>query len=326
MFSFIKKRFITPKDSCSKDKTLTNPSIIIKIPVSKWRRAHSWGDYHMAVLLKKQLENLGHPVLIQVSSEWDNAESEQYDVAIVFRGPKRYRTKPKQMNIMWNISHPDSISLDEYQDYDHVFIASDFWTNKIAQEVTVPIESMWQCTDPLRFKEVSEDDKKHYREQLLFVGNSRKIKRKIIADLLPTPHKLAVYGKNWDKLIPKHYIKSEYINNDEVYKYYGSADILLNDHWDDMRDKGFVSNRIFDGLACGAFIITDKVHSMHQLEQYVRTYETKEDLQKWVEYYLSNPEKRQKMAQQGKNYIIENHTFAHRAKRFSKLIMQLKHS
>jgi len=321
MWSFIKKKFTTPKDQRSTNKSLSNPSIIIKIPVSKWKRAHSWGDYHMAVLLKKQLENLGHPVLIQVSSEWDNAESKTYDVAIVFRGPKRYNVKTNQLNIMWNISHPDSISIDEYQDYNQVFIASDYWANKIAKEVTVPVESMWQCTDPERFLEVTEQEKQRYRQQLLFVGNSRKINRRIIADLLPIAYDLAVYGQDWEKLIPNQYIKAKYINNDEVYKYYGSADILLNDHWDDMREKGFVSNRIFDGLACGAFIITDKVRSMDQLEQFVQTYNTKDELVKWIEYYLNHPEKREELAQKGKVFIINNHTFKQRAQRFSEVIL-----
>jgi spore maturation protein CgeB len=326
MWSFIKNKLTKQKDFRSKDKNLKKPSIIIKIPVSKWKRAHSWGDYHMAVLLKKQLELIGHPVLIQVSSEWDNKESKEYDVAIVFRGPKRYTLKPNQINILWNISHPDSISLKEYQNYDHIFIASDYWAKKISNELTTPVESMWQCTDPDRFKPVTNKEKNQYQHQLLFVGNSRKITRKIISDLLPTKYELAVYGQDWEKLIPKHYIKAQYINNDEVFKYYASADILLNDHWDDMREKGFSSNRIFDGLACGAFIITDKVHSMNELEKYVKTYNSKRDLQLLIEYYLNNPNERRAIAQKGKKFVIENHTFKQRAKRFSEVIDLLTES
>ena len=57
-------------------------------------------------------------------------------------------------------------------------------------------------------------------------------------------------------------------------------DILLNDHWEDMREKGFVFNRIYDGLACGAFILTDKVKDMGELIKFVQTYETREELEK----------------------------------------------
>ena len=41
--------------------------------------------------------------------------------------------------------------------------------------------------------------------------------------------------------------------------FYRNARVVLNDHWPDMRDKGFVSNRIFDVLACGVPLISDSV-------------------------------------------------------------------
>ena len=95
----------------------------------------------------------------------------------------------------------------------------------------------------------------------------------------------------------------------------------LNDHWDDMREKGFVSNRIFDGLACGAFILTDKVNSMGDLEDFIAVYETPEELKEHIEYYLNNPDKRLEKAQKGMNYVSENHTFKERAKVFSEAIL-----
>ncbi len=152
-----------------------NPSIAIKIPVSKWKRANSWGDYHMAALLKKQLEKEGHLVLIQILPEWDNDEGLVCDVAIVFRDLSCYTIKPHQINIMWNISYPDDASLDENEEHDKVFIASDFWAQEISKKASVPIEVMLQCTDPDRFKEPSETEKAEYHQQLLFVANSRNV-------------------------------------------------------------------------------------------------------------------------------------------------------
>jgi len=301
----------------------SSPSIVIKIPVTKWRRAHSWGDYHMAVLLKNELEKIGYFVLIQILAEWDNPEADKYDIAIVFRGLSRYKVKPHQINIMWNISHPDDVSLDEYASYDQVFIASNYWSKKISEQLSTPVEAMLQCTDIKRFKEPNDSEKNKYRQQLLFVGNSRKVYRKILSDLLPTRYSLAVYGKDWKGLLPKKYIKAKHILNDQLYKHYGSADILLNDHWDDMRNKGFVSNRIFDGLACGAFIISDKVREMDELENYIQTYETPEELKKQISLYLEQPQEKGDKAQKGMAYIHKNHTFKERAKQFSDVIQKL---
>ena len=298
-------------------------SIAIKIPCPTWEGSYSWGDYHMAVLLKEQLEKCGHYVLLQILPEWDNAEGMDCDVAIVLRGLSRYKTKSHQINLMWNISHPDKVTLDEYEEYDKVFIASELWANKIAEQVNVPVDALLQCTDPTRFKEPDERQKKQHKQELLFVGNSRNVLRKVLKDVIPTDYDLAVYGKNWNKLTPKQYIKGDHLPNDELYQHYGSADILLNDHWDDMREHGFVSNRIYDGLACGAFIVTDEVKAMGELINYVQVYETPEELKEHIEYYMSHPEERLERSQNGMEFVIKNHTFKERAKVFSESIQAL---
>ncbi|MEE9328326.1 MAG: glycosyltransferase [Cocleimonas sp.] len=303
-----------------------NPSIVIKTPVSKWKRAQSWGDYHMAVLLQQQLQDLGHQVLIQICPEWDDAEALAYDIAFVFRGVSRYTLKPQQINMMWNISHPDDISDAEYDEYDQVFIASEQWAKEISNQVSTSVESMLQCTDEKRFYPPSKEQKETYQQQLLFVGNSRDMFRRILKDLIPTQYDLAVYGKNWQKILPKNLIKGINIPNEKLYKYYGSADILLNDHWDDMREKGFVSNRIYDGLASGAFIITDRVASMGEIEKYLHVYETKEELQESIGHYLNNPKAREDKVANAITFVRENHTFKQRASIVSnRMIELLKH-
>lgn len=298
------------------NKSYFSPSIVIKTPVTHWKRAQNWGDFHMAVLLKKQLEIKGYHVLIQILPEWDNEQGKEYEVVIVFRGLSRYTVKSSQRNIMWNISHPDDISIEEYEEYDHVFIASNFWAKKISSQVSTPVNTMLQCTDPERFYELPDADKKRFYNQLLFVGNSRGIYRKVLQDLLPTNYGLALYGKNWEKIIPKKYIKGIYIPNENLYQYYSSAEIVLNDHWDDMREKGFISNRIFDALACGAFIVTDSVHDMGELKDYVNVYDTKEELNNKIEYSLKNPCECKIKSQRGKNFVLKNHTFKQRAEQF----------
>jgi spore maturation protein CgeB len=266
--------------------------------------------------LQRQLEALGYRVLLQVLCEWDNGEGFECDVVIVFRGLSRYTVKPHQLNIMWNISHPDKVTINEYEEYDKVFIASEYWANKISKQVSVPVETMLQCTDPELFYEPNQNEKEKYKHPLLFVGNSRKIYRKIIQDLLPTEHDLAIYGSDWDSLVPNKYIKGKYISNNKLYHYYGSTDILLNDHWSDMREKGFISNRIFDGLACGAFVLSDRVKSMGELEEFVQMYNTPEELRQSIDYYLSQPTIRKQKSQQGMKLVLDKHTFEDRAKQF----------
>jgi spore maturation protein CgeB len=41
--------------------------------------------------------------------------------------------------------------------------------------------------------------------------------------------------------------------------------VVLNDHWEDMRREGFISNRVFDALACGASVVSDRVSGIEDL-------------------------------------------------------------
>jgi spore maturation protein CgeB len=58
--------------------------------------------------------------------------------------------------------------------------------------------------------------------------------------------------------------------------------VVLNDHHDDMRSEGFVSNRLFDAVASGARVITDPILDAAGLAELfgpaVQVYETPGDL------------------------------------------------
>ena len=96
------------------------------------------------------------------------------------------------------------------------------------------------------------------------MGNSRQVYRKILKDLLPTDYKLTVIGRHWENYPVQEYVVQPYISNEEVGQAYYDATILLNDHWDDMKEQGVISNRIFDALAAGAFVISDYMDEIEE--------------------------------------------------------------
>ena len=291
--------------------------ISIKIPAPKWETVHEWGDYHVALGLKKEFEKKDCDVLLQILPEWDNDDDAKCDVVIVLRGLSRYNPKSCHFNIMWNISHPDGVSIEEYNQYDYVLIASEIWADKIKGEIDVTVEAMLQCTDP----ELFYPDHGEEQYELLFVGNSRKVFRKIIKDLLPTDKDLSVYGTNWENLIEEKYIKGEYIPNEELRKAYSSCKILLNDHWDDMREKGFISNRLFDGFASGAFIISDKVEGAENVfGDPLITYEKPNELHQFIENYLYIQKEREKKSEYYRNVVLKRHTYENRISHIMEII------
>lgn len=298
------------------DRTNKHYDITIKAPPPYWSVAHNWGDYHMALALKKEFEKNNYQTDIQMHSEWE--EEDNARVVFVIRGKFEYEPKPENFNIMWNISHPDEVSIEEYNKYDHVFIASNKWADEIKNKIDATVQPLLQCTDPEIFY---PDHSSIYEHELLFVGNSRKVFRKILKDLLPTDHDLAIYGKEWN-FLDKNLIHGDHIPNNQLKKAYSSCKILLNDHWEDMRMKGFISNRIFDGFASGAFIISDEINGAKEIfGNTLVTYSNSEELHQLIDYYLENEEERRDLANKGRDIVLlKDHTYENRVKQILEII------
>ena len=112
------------------------------------------------------------------------------------------------------------------------------------------------------------------------MANSRKVHRRIVDDLAGTTHDLAIYGGDWTPdLVDPRFVKGEGVPNAELARYYSAAAIVLNDHWDDMLAEGFISNRLYDALACGAFVISDPVDGIEaEFDDAVATYVARAEL------------------------------------------------
>ena len=127
--------------------------------------------------------------------------------------------------------------------------------------------------------------------ELLFVANSRNIRRTIVDALADTTHDLAIYGQKWTpELVDPRFVRGEHVSSHELARYYSSADIVLNDHWQDMRAEGFISNRIYDALAAGAFVISDRIDEIEaEFDGAVPTFADPADLEALIERYLADP-------------------------------------
>jgi len=58
-------------------------------------------------------------------------------------------------------------------------------------------------------------------------------------------------------LIPDHLWAGEFLPHAQLPLAYASARVVLNDHWRDMAEQGFLSNRLFDAVAAGAAVVSD---------------------------------------------------------------------
>jgi O-antigen biosynthesis protein len=164
---------------------------------------------------------------------------------------------------MWLISHPDMLTRREVEVFDQVFAASVSWSAQTSERWGLPVVPLLQATDPELFHPARAQP--DTGDRVLFVGGSRRQLRPIVREAIEADLPLAVYGNQWEELIPQHFVKAPYLSYEELGAAYRSAGVVLNDHWEDMRLSGFLSNRLFDAVAAGARVITDDVTGLRDV-------------------------------------------------------------
>jgi spore maturation protein CgeB len=295
------------------------PRIATHIGPQTWEAGSTWGDVPYGRDVQRQFEQRGIPTALLVSAEGSTAAAYRADVSLHIFGVRAPRTIQSQVNLLWVISHPDRVTESLCESYDVVFVASDLLLDQLTDRVRVPVLSLHQATEPSRFF----PDPTGPEHQLLFIGNSRRVPRPIIQALRGTNLDLAVYGGDWtpELLDPKH-LRGEWVPNDEVRKYYSSAEIVLNDHWGDMRELGIISNRVYDALACGAFVVSDWVPGIDaEFDGAVATYEQPDELHALLEAALADPARRALAGERGRAAVLARHTFAHRVDQILQVLL-----
>lgn len=292
------------------------PRITLRCPAPDLARAPRWGDYHFAESLAAALRAQGAEASICLSDDWATPQDPAPDATLLLRGVRRCRPKPGPVNLMWMLSHPDKVEPDELLRYDHVFVASLIHAETLEPLLGSRVSALLQCSDPARFAPEAADPAQEAAvpaHPLLFVGNSRRAERWVVSAALSQGHDLAVYGAEWQGTAAEPHVLAENIANTELGAYYRRAGIVLNDHWPDMAQKGFVSNRLFDVAMAGGFVISDSFEGagmfMGQLVQVADA----AALDAALRHFAQAPQDRAARAAALHRLVRREHSFAQRA-------------
>lgn len=160
---------------------------------------------------------------------------------------------------------------------------------------------------------------------VVFLANGYSEDRRALGHILQSLPGINVglYGRGWT-----------YGNGDTTYNFpagaalYGHARIAIGDNAYANR-HGFVSNRIFEVLASGAFLLHQTVPGLQELtglvdgEHYV-SWQDVDDLQTKIRYWLAarRDAKRQQIAAAGREYVREHHSFDRRVEELFTLIQE----
>ncbi len=154
------------------------------------------------------------------------------------------------------------------------------------------------------------------------VAKSRDVYRGTVREAIAAGLKPAIYGSGWEQFVDPKLVVAQYVANEDLATVYSSIGVLLNDHWDDMRRHGFVSNRLFDTLACATPVVSDDLPEIEELfDGAVLTYRDAE-IRPAVETILHDRDRAHDRAARGRAIVLEHHTFDHRASEFVARLQQ----
>ena len=200
---------------------------------------------------------------------------------------------------------PENANLDDdWQNFDLIAVASPSYAEELnragIKAIYVP-----QFTNPEKFHPAPDPA---LAADILFVGSNWH-DRTSLRYALEAGFNVAVYGYNWQGIVPPEMYKAPYIANTELNRYYSSAKIVLNDHRPDMKDFGFINNRIYDATAADALVISDYMPEIEAAYgDAVPMYKNKEELAALLNYYLTHEDERRALAEKARRITLEKFT------------------
>ncbi|WP_298992128.1 glycosyltransferase [uncultured Pseudokineococcus sp.] len=238
----------------------------------------TWGDKHFGEALARSLRRLGQDAHVYAREARERRNGYLDDVRLTLRGLDPLVVDPARLNLLWVISHPEAVTDVELRSADAVFSAGRPWAAQASRRRGSPVSFLPQCTDRSVFAPPRAGEPTGQPPRL-FIGNSRGVARPSVAHLLGAGVPIDVVGGGWSGLVERQHIKGTYITNDRLTSAYWNAGLVFNDHWADMREHGFFSNRLFDVAASGGCVITDYLEGLEELlPGSVRSWRTPDEL------------------------------------------------
>lgn len=171
--------------------------------------------------------------------------------------------------------------------------------------------------------EVSNEERLKFGSDVVFVGSYYPHRAEAFQSILG--HNLALWGPGWEALPGSSPLRAcirDAHTKPEIWtKIYSASKIVLSIHYRDA-EKRFavhqVSPRVFEAMACGAFVLTDRQKDVLALFEdgcHLATFSDKADLGRKIAYYLEHADERERIAAAGRQEVLQHHTYEHRVHR-----------
>ena len=304
---------------------LAENTLAIKMPWGS--EANLIGDYWLGIDLDKGLKNVGFATrdyyyddgfhednfyqtadnLLYLQFKYNRTDFEDDKKAKIMYlyFPTFIPDKGKFINTKDEFRYNTDAHLNNDLEYFDIIATPAKEVYKELQQNDYPTAFIPQFTNPEKFHSSPDDNLK---TDLLFVGSTW-YDRVSALYAVELGYDIAIYGLNWQEKVDKKYIKGIFIDNNELYRYYSSAKIVLSDHADDLSAMGLVPNRLYDATACGAFVISEYSPYIEEIfGDNIPMFKDKEEFKKLVDFYLAHPEERAKKAKRAQEITLNGYT------------------
>ena len=201
--------------------------------------------------------------------------------------------------------------------YDHVFALDSYFLPVLRVAGARRVDHLPACADPEEHAPptLTAEEYRWYAADVSFVGNYSEQRAEMLGVLGGTD--VRVYGSGWDVAGPHlaQQVRAEPVYGLKKNKIYRSSAFSLNVHQPHMvHGENF---RVFEVAACGGLSVSAPKPDLAQcLEpgREVVVFDGPEDLRAKVGYLLSHPEERAELAAAGRQRVLADHTYDHRAR------------
>ncbi len=175
--------------------------------------------------------------------------------------------------------------------------------------------------------ELTDEERALYGSDVCFVGSGWEdiypFRRELLESLVD--FNLGIWGPGWESVPDssplKRFVRGGETPPDEWVKIYSASRVVFQSHYRDPEGKipcYQASPRVYEVLACGGFLVVDSQRDILRLfnpgEDLV-VFKDKDELKEVVSYYLKNPGDARRIAEKGKEKVINRHTYRHRIRK-----------
>ncbi len=209
--------------------------------------------------------------------------------------------------------------------YNHLFCHGTEYMDIFHQMGLPHAEWLPMACDPEihRCVEVSGEEKLKFGGGVVFVGSYYPQRSEMLQAVLR--HRPAIWGPGWDALSHgsplRPLIRAAHTTPETWVRLYSANKIVLSVHYRDPQRRfpvHQVSPRVFEAMACGAFVLTDRqkdVLALFKDGEHLVTFYDEVDLDRKIAFYMEHADERRRIAAAGRRKVLEHHTYGCRIHR-----------